>query len=60
MLDAGVPVEDMGLVHVQQRAALRHDHHLELARGLDDHLSGVATLLVVALHRERSHRLLST
>ena len=58
VLDAGVTVEHVRLVHVEERAALGHDHHLQLARGLDDHLPRVAALLVVALHAERAHRLL--
>ncbi len=54
MLDAGVAVEDLRLVHVEQRAAFRHDHHLELPPGLDDHLPHVPALLVVALDGERA------
>ena len=54
VLDAGVAVEDLRLVHVDQRAAFRHDHHLEFASGLDNHLAHVPALLVVALDGERA------
>ena len=53
VLDARVAVEHHRLVVVEQRAALRDDEHLLLARRLDDHLPRVAPLLVVALDRER-------
>ena len=57
VLDAGVAVDDHRLVDVEQRPALGHDHHLQLARRLDDHLARVAALLVVALDAERADRL---
>ena len=57
MFDPRVAVEDHADVHVEERPALGNDHHLELATRLDDHLPGVAPLLVVTLHAERTHGL---
>ena len=57
VLDAGVAVLDHRLVVIEQRAALGHDHHPQLARRLEDHLPRVAPLLVVALHAEGAGRL---
>jgi hypothetical protein len=59
VLDARVPVEHLRVVHVEQRASLRDDHHFQLARRLDDHLPRVTPLLVVTLDRKRADRLLT-
>ena len=57
MLDAGVAVDDHVHVHLEQRAAFGHDHHLRLARGLEHLLALVAARLVVALDADRAGRL---
>ena len=57
VLEAGVAILNQRLVVEQKRRALGHHHHLQLARGLDDHLPDVAPLLVVALDAERTDRL---
>src|SRR5690606_41359304 len=42
VLEAGVAVQHVGHVEEEGRAALGDDHHLQLARGLDDLLTRVA------------------
>ncbi len=49
VLDRRVPVDDHRHVHLEERAALGHDHHADLARGRQDLLALLAARLVVAL-----------
>lgn len=56
---AGSPTRHAHIVR-ERAPTLRHDHHLERARGLDDLLTRVPTRLVAALHTGRTHRLHAT
>ena len=47
MLDARVPIGDHGHVVLKERAALGHDHHLELTSGLEDLLALVSAMPLI-------------